>query len=127
MYKEKGLLKFFIYSPLIKEYTVYTIFPYGLDLFIYNKTITFLSANWVKSIEKNFYHIKGNIKIKNSKGFFLKTDEIFWDRKKKKIFNGKYTMISNSDGTILHAVNGIEASDDLKKIILKNISGTLSM
>ncbi|WP_238784351.1 hypothetical protein [Blattabacterium cuenoti] len=60
------------------------------------------------------------------KGYFLKTDEIFWDRKNKKIFNKKYTtIISNSDRIRLHAKNGIEASEDLKEIRLKNISGTL--
>ncbi|WP_238786127.1 hypothetical protein [Blattabacterium cuenoti] len=62
----------------------------------------------------------------NYKGYFLKTEEIFWDRKKKKIFNKKYTtIISNSDNIILHATNGIEVSEDFKNIRLKNISGTL--
>ncbi|WP_341660148.1 hypothetical protein [Blattabacterium cuenoti] len=127
-YKEKGLLKFFIYSPVIKEYAFYTLFPNGLNLFIYDKNTnqyTYISANWVKSIYKIFYHIKGNIKIMSYKGYILKTEEIFWDRRKKKIFNKKYTtIISHSNGIILHATNGIEASEDLKKIRLKNISGT---
>ncbi|WP_341654009.1 hypothetical protein [Blattabacterium cuenoti] len=86
-YKEKGLLKFFIYSPVIKEYAFYTLFPNGLNLFIYDKNTnqyTYISANWVKSIYKIFYHIKGNIKIMSYKGDILKTEEIFWDRKKKK-------------------------------------------
>ncbi|WP_238785050.1 hypothetical protein [Blattabacterium cuenoti] len=118
-----------IYSPIIKEYALYTLFPNGLNLFIYDKKntnkYTYLSANWVKSVDKIFYHIKGNIIIMNDKGDFLKTDEIFWDSKNQKIFNEKYTkIVSNSDGIILHATNGIEASEDLKKIILKNISGT---
>ncbi|WP_238784088.1 hypothetical protein [Blattabacterium cuenoti] len=98
-----------------------------MNLFIYDKNdnkYTYLSADWVKSVDKIFYHIKGNIKIMNPEGFFLKTDEIFWDRRNKRIFNNKYTVISNSNGIILHATNGIEASEDLKKIRLKNISGT---
>ncbi|QIK16905.1 hypothetical protein G9C01_00760 [Blattabacterium sp. DPU] len=128
-YKEKGLLKFIIYSSVIKEYTSYTLFPNGLNLFIYDQKTnkyTYLKADWVKSINKIFYHIKGNIIIMSYTGYFLKTDEIFWDRKKKKIFNKKYTtIISNSDGTVLHAINGIDASEDLKKIRLKKISGIL--
>ncbi|WP_185856694.1 hypothetical protein [Blattabacterium cuenoti] len=127
-YKEKGFLKFFIYSPVIKEYAFYTLFPNGLNLFIYDKNTnqyTYISADWVKSIYKIFYHIKGNIKIMSYKGDILKTEEIFWDRRKKKIFNKKYTtIISHSNEIILHARNGIEASEDLKKIRLKNISGT---
>ncbi|BAR92268.1 hypothetical protein [Blattabacterium cuenoti] len=127
-YKEKGFLKFFIYSPVIKEYDFYTLFPNGLNLFIYDQNTnqyTYISADWVKSIYKIFYHIKGNIKIMNYKGDLLKTEEIFWDRRKKKIFNKKYTtIIFHSNEIILHATNGIEASEDLKKIRLKNISGT---
>ncbi|WP_238784194.1 hypothetical protein [Blattabacterium cuenoti] len=128
LYKEKGLLKFLIYSSVIKEYDFYTLFPNGLNLFIYNNNAnkyTYLSADWVKSIDKRFYHIKGNIEIMSPKGSFLKTEEIFWDIKNKRIFNKKYTTISNSDGMMLHAANGIEASEDLKEIRLRNISGTL--
>ncbi|WP_185857263.1 hypothetical protein [Blattabacterium cuenoti] len=128
-YKEKGFLKFVIYSPIIKEYTFYTLFPYGLNLFIYDQNTnkyTYIRADWVKSIDKIFYHIKGNIKIMSPKGYLLKTDEIFWDIKNKKIFNKKYTtIISNLDGIRLYAKNGIEATEDLKEIRLKNISGTL--
>ncbi|WP_238785314.1 hypothetical protein [Blattabacterium cuenoti] len=127
--KEKGSLKLFIYSPIIKDYTFYTIFPNGLELFIYEKKntnkYTYISAKWVKSIERTFYHLKGKIKIINPKGYMLKTEEIYWNVKKKKIYNDKYTIISSIDGTVLHAKNGIEASDDFKKIILKNISGTI--
>ncbi|WP_185868971.1 hypothetical protein [Blattabacterium cuenoti] len=127
-YKENGLLKIFLYSPIIKDYTSYTLFPNGISLFIYNDDkYTYLKADWVKSIEGIIYHIKGNIKIINSNGFFIKTEEIFWNKKQKKIFNDKYTVISNLDGIMLHAINGIEASDDLKKIKLKNISGTFPL
>ncbi|AWU44124.1 hypothetical protein DM814_00420 [Blattabacterium punctulatus] len=126
LYKENGIIRSFIYSPMIKEYSIYTLFPNGLKLFIYRKKknkYTYLSANWVKSIEKIFYHIKGNIIIMNSDGDFLKTEEIFWNKKYKKIFNNKYTIIYCTDGTVLKAMNGLEATDDLKKIRLKNISG----
>ncbi|WP_185858466.1 hypothetical protein [Blattabacterium cuenoti] len=131
LYKEKGLLKFSIYSPLIKEDSYYTLFPKGLDLFIYenNKNkYTYIHANWVKSRNKIFYHIKGNIRIINDQGYLLKTKEIFWNRKQKKIFNDKYTMIYNpKNGTKLYAINGIEASENFRSIKLKNISGTLSI
>lgn len=126
LYKEKGLVRFFIYSPIMEEYPIYTLFPNGLQLFLYEKgkdKYTYLSANWVKSTEKFFYHLKGNIIIMNPNGDFLKTEEIYWNKKRKKIFNNLSTVIYCSDGTILHAMNGLEASEDFKKIRLKNISG----
>ncbi|WP_185881845.1 hypothetical protein [Blattabacterium cuenoti] len=127
LYKEKGIVRFFIYSPIMEEYPIYTLFPNGLELFLYEKgknKYTYLSADWVKSTEKFFYHLKGNIIIMNPNGDFLKTEEIYWNRKYKKIFNNLSTVIYCSDGTILHAMNGLEASEDFKKIRLKNISGT---
>ncbi|WP_185866531.1 hypothetical protein [Blattabacterium cuenoti] len=126
LYKEKGLVRFFIYSPIMEEYPIFTLFPNGLKLFLYEKgkdQYTYLSANWVKSTEKYFYHLKGKIMIMNPNGDLLTTEEIYWNRKRKKIFNNLPTVIYCSDGTILHAMNGLEASEDFKKIRLKNISG----
>ncbi|AER40807.1 MAG: hypothetical protein LBQ72_00300 [Flavobacteriales bacterium] len=131
LYKEDGFFRLFIYSPIIEEYSIYTFFPNGLQLFLYEKKdpskYTYLSANWVKSTKKVFYHIKGNIIIMNPNGDFLKTEEIFWNIERKKIFNNKCTTIYFSNGTILKAINGLEATDDLKEIRLKNISGFLSI
>ncbi len=107
---------------------MHTLFPNGIKLFFYEKypnKYTYLSANWMKYTKKIFYHFKGNILIKNKNGDFLKSEEIFWNKKNKTIFNKKYTIIYCSNGTILYAKNGIEASDNLKKIRLKNISGII--
>ncbi|AGD98003.1 hypothetical protein BLBBOR_093 [Blattabacterium sp. (Blatta orientalis) str. Tarazona] len=71
----------------MEEYPIYTLFPNGLQLFLYEKgkdKYTYLSANWVKSTEKFFYHLKGKIIIMNPNGDFLKTEEIYWNRKRKK-------------------------------------------
>ncbi|WP_238784261.1 LptA/OstA family protein [Blattabacterium cuenoti] len=131
LYKEDGIPIFFIYSPVVEEYSIYTLFPKGVKLFFYEKTnpnkYIYLTADWIKLTKKIFYHIKGNIIIISPNGDFLKTNEIFWNKKDKKIFNNKYTIIHYSNGTILHAMNGLEASDDLKNIRLKNISGILSI
>ncbi len=74
-----------------------------------------------------FFHIKGNIKILTPNGYFFKTDEIFWDKNKKKIFNKKNVTISNLNGTILHAKKGIEMYNNLKNFKLKDISGVLPL
>ncbi|WP_238784448.1 LptA/OstA family protein [Blattabacterium cuenoti] len=127
LYKENGISRFFIYSPIMEEYSIYTLYPKGIQLFFYEKEdpkkYIYLTANWVKSTEKILYHIKGNIIIMNHNGDYLKTNEIFWNKKNKKIFNDKSTIIHYSDGSILHAVNGFEASDDFKNIKLKNTRG----
>lgn len=129
--KENGI-KYHIYSPIVKEYKYYTIFPNGFELFIYennikNKknynSINYIQANWVKITNKIFFHIKGNVKILSKNGYFLNTEEIFWNKKKKIFFNNVFTIISNDNGMVLYSKNGIEACNDLKNITLKNISG----
>ncbi|WP_238784943.1 hypothetical protein [Blattabacterium cuenoti] len=112
------------------DYSFYTIFPNGLKLFIYkkkNNESIYISAKWVKSIKKIFYHFKGDIRIVNSIGYILKTEEIFFNLKNKKIYNEKYTIISTTNGMVFRAKNGIESSDNLSNIKLKNISGTISI
>ncbi|WP_238783787.1 hypothetical protein [Blattabacterium cuenoti] len=127
--KENGIPRLFMNFPIMEEYSISTLFPKGIQLFFFDKKNTkeyiSLTADWVKSTEKIFYHIKGNIRVVSSNGYFLKTDEIFWNRKQKKIFNNKCTIIYYPDGTMLRAMNGLEASDDFKNISLKNISGII--
>ncbi|WP_238783748.1 hypothetical protein [Blattabacterium cuenoti] len=127
-YKENGNIRFFIDSPIMEEYSFYTLFPNGIKLFLFyegKKKYIYLSANWVKLTKEIFYNFKGQVIVMNSNGDFLKTEEIFWNKKSRKIFNNIPTIIYCNDGILLHAKNGIEASEDLKKINIKNISGII--
>ncbi|WP_238785595.1 hypothetical protein [Blattabacterium cuenoti] len=131
MFKENGFTKYIIYSPLIKEYNFHTLFPDGICLVIYKNNhrnqCIYIRGNWMKSFKNIFYHIKGNIRILNPNKFFLKTEEIFWDKKNKKIFNEKNIIISDLNGAILYAKKGINISEDFKKFKLKDISGILPL
>ncbi len=115
----------------MKEYlSDQMILPRGLILFIYEgkkDQFTYIKADWMKSHQKIFYHMKGNVIFFNSKGIFLKTEEIFWDRKKKYFFNKKKTTVYNKNGLFFNATKGIEFSDNLNRIKLNSINGVISM
>lgn len=55
----------------------------------------------------------------------LKTSSIFWNKEKHKIYNYVPTKIYRSNGFLINAKNGIEGSDNLNDIILRNINGVI--
>lgn len=55
----------------------------------------------------------------------LKTSSIFWNIKKHIIYNYVPTKIYRSNGFLINAKNGIEGSDNLNNIILRNINGVI--
>lgn len=137
--KESGLVKIRLQAPLIEEYNsseknkAHTIFPKGLNLYYYdyekNKAqSTFLRADWGKAIEEEkLYEARGNVMITNSNKDMLRTSHIFWNRKKQRIYNEVPTEIRRADGTVINAKNGLEGSDNLKEVTLKNTDGLIHL
>lgn len=133
--RESGFIKMELKTPQIKEFyldskeKIYTIFPKGIEVFFYKKdkkNKSFLKASWAKFTEKDqIYEAKGNVILKNAQGDELKTSHIFWNKKEKKIYNEVFSEIYKANGSVLRAKNGLEGSDDLKKISLKNTDGAV--
>lgn len=125
-------------TPHLKEYYLiatqekkYTLFPKGLEVYFYRndpKDEGFLKANWAAfSEEIQIYKAKGEVLIQNAQGDELKTSCIFWDRKKKKIYTYVESHIKRANGSVLHAKNGLEGSEDLRNILLRNVDGHISL
>lgn len=135
--KDSGLVKINIKAPIIEEHTfveekkAYTLFPKGVKLYYYESDKAspgFLEADWGKiSDEGNLYEAHGNVLIINTINDTLKTSQIFWDRKERRIYNEVPTKIHRADGTIINGKNGLEGSDDLKEITLKNTDGLIHL
>ncbi|XOD66574.1 MAG: LPS export ABC transporter periplasmic protein LptC [Flavobacteriales bacterium Tduv] len=135
--KESGLVKINLQAPLIEEYTsseknnAYTLFPKGVKLHYYEKEkaqLGFLQADWGKAMEEEkLYEVQGNVMITNSCKDTLKTSHIFWNRKERRIYNDVPTEIHRADGTVINAKNGLEGSDELKEITLKNTDGLIHL
>lgn len=106
-------------------------FPKGLVIHLYEKSknkykVSFVKAKWGKFIEKeNIYEIKGNVFIKNINMDVLKTSAIFWNINQHIIYNYVPTKIYRVDGFFIHAKNGIQGSDNLNNIILRNLNGVI--
>ncbi|XCI75026.1 MAG: LPS export ABC transporter periplasmic protein LptC [Flavobacteriales bacterium] len=135
--KDSGLVKINLKAPLIEEYAFikkekpYTLFPKGLKLYYYENNKNqpgSLQADWAKIFdEEKYYEARGNVTIVNPSKDTLKTSHLLWNRKERKIYNDVPTEIYRIDGTILNAKKGLEGSDDLKEITLKNTDGLIHL
>lgn len=121
-------------APLIEEYeyskTPYTVFPKGVDMDFYQKGKTqpgHLRADYAKIIDATgWYEAKKNVVIINTDKDTLKTNQIFWDKKNRKIFTHDTVKIYRADGVTTNiSTHGIEATEDFKNFKLKNNTGTL--
>ena len=120
-------------ATLMEEYefvsTPYTVFPKGLDLDFYQKDKDpgHLKADYAKIIESTgWYEARKNVVIINSDKDTLKTNEIFWNKKERKIFSNDTVKIYRADGITTNiSFNGIESSEDFKNFKLKKNKGTL--
>ena len=131
IFKDSGFLKINLRSPRIEEYALidspYTKFPKGLEMDFYNKNIDspgFLKANWAIMNElKGWYEGRGDVLVINEKGDTLKTQKLFWDKKKRRIFTQDTVFLISKSGDSLQANNGLEAKDDLSEYSLFNNRG----
>lgn len=134
IYKDSGIIRMKLNTPLIENFTLidspYTLMRKGLEVLFWNhnqEKPNFLKADWAKLQDKNkMYEGRGNVIMINNEGDTLKTEQIYWDNKNRRIFTDKSVSITRLDGTINFSQNGIEASEDFKEFTLKNNSGVIA-
>lgn len=134
IHKDSGELKMDLKAPVIEQYQSEQgkerkLFPRGLRVVFYEKNKIrpgHLKADWAQELEaEGLYKARGRVEIINSQADTLLTDEIFWNRGEKKIYTDALTQIYRADGTKLTAKNGLESSEDLNDLTLKNTEGTI--
>ncbi|SZD71795.1 Uncharacterized protein conserved in bacteria [Candidatus Ornithobacterium hominis] len=134
IYKDSGLIRMKLNAPLIENFTLidspYTLMRRGVEVSFWNRDENepnFLRANWAKlQDKKKMYEGRGNVVMINNDGDTLKTEQIYWDNKNRRIFTDKSVTIKRMDGTVNVSQNGIEASEDFKEFTLKNNSGVIA-
>ncbi len=131
--KDSGKVVMELRSPLIEEFefvdTPYTIMRKGLFVKFWNnhspKENT-LRADWAKIKDRQkFYEGRGNIVMVNNEGDTLKTNHIFWNSEKKRIWTKDTVIIHRKDGTYNRALHGLEASQDFKEFTFYKNSGVI--
>lgn len=129
--KDSGRISWNLRSPLIEEFTTvkspYKLFKKGLNVDFYEKGKEkpgYFIADWARLDDgTGIYEGRGNVIIVNEKGDSLKSDQLFWNKKRKTVYTSKEVYLINSKGDSLKATNGLQASDDLEHYTLFNNQG----
>ena len=129
--RDSGQISMNVRSPLIEEYALidspYTVFRKGVNLDYYQpgkEKPSYFQADWAKlSDATGIYEGRGNVIIVNEKGDSMKSEQLFWNKKKKTIYTSKKVYLISHEGDSLTAKNGLQGTDDLENYTLFNNHG----
>lgn len=132
VHTDSGKIKTRLIAPSMLDFSnrknhPYSEFPEGMTLITFDKEgdSVILTANYTISFNKtNISEVKGNVNIINpTEGTKLNTDQLFWDANEHYIYTEKpFTLFTKTD-TIRGT--GFESNEDLSKINMKSIHGTV--
>ncbi len=132
-YTVNGHLQIVLSTPLAYRYTdpqkEYSVFPKGITLIFYDKNMNIhssLTADYGKYFEKKSYAVaRGNVILTNVKGSILKTEELFLDEKKEKIYSVKPVNIKDKSGFEITGEGGFESNLDFTVYKFTDVTGKI--
>ena len=129
---DSGRIKVRLIAPLLNDFSnrkahPYHEFPEGIQIITFDEfgdSIT-LTANYSRNYSKTaISEVKENVIVINHKdNTRLYTDQLFWDQNTHYIYTEKaFKLITKTD-----TINGkgFESNEDLSKVTMKDISGTI--
>jgi len=132
IHTDSGHIKTRLVAPLLNDFSnrkahPYQEFPEGIEITTFDKlgdSIT-LTANYTRSYSKTaISEVKENVVVINHKdNTKLYTEQLFWDQNTHYIYTEKaFKLITKTD-----TINGkgFESNEDLSKVTMKDISGTI--
>ncbi len=132
VYTDSGRVKTKLISPVMNDFSnreehPYTEFPDGIKIISYDEKgdSVILTADYSVTYTKtNISEVKNNVKVVNfADQTTLKTDQLFWDSGEHYIYTEKkFTLITKTDSIF---GTGFESNEDLSKLNMKSISGTI--
>lgn len=133
--KDSGFVKIRFKAPILEEYefidTPYIEAKKGIYLEFYDKKNPdvpgTLKANYAKFIEKKeYYEAKGGVKVTNSEGQTFVMKSIYWDKRNKQMYTNDSVFISDKEGNVFVAANGMVVKDDFTEYTFYNNSGEIN-
>lgn len=127
VYSELGQVKARIIAPLMirgtKDNDDFMEYPEGLTVYNYNPQMEIeskMSANYGISHEKKEeVMVRDNVVLINIKGEKLNSEELWWDRKSKKITSDKFVKVTTVEEEIIGY--GFDANEDFSEYTVRNV------
>ncbi len=106
IFTDSGQIRYTLKTPKLlrfeNEGKAFNEFPDGVEITQYNakgKVVSSLTADYAKQFSKEQkWEAKNNVVATNEKGDTLKTDQLIWEEKTKKIYSDNFVEIIRKDG-----------------------------
>lgn len=131
LYSDSAKLLIKLQAPLQQEFeTGDGVFPDGLfvEFFEEGKQVTStLKANYGKQDRnKSLFLARGNVIVENlAKKEKLETEELFWDKRRAKIYTDKFVRITTPEQIIMG--NGLRANQDFSNYRISDVTGIIEL
>ena len=130
---QNGKMRARLVSPLMRRFsadTQYIEFPQTLHVDFYDslgKIESQLNARYGKYFETlNKVYLRDHVVVANVKGDTLRSPDLWWDQNTQKFYTDKQVQIKRSGDRILGGM-GMEASQDLSDILIRQPMGTVAL
>jgi LPS export ABC transporter protein LptC len=131
-YNDSAKTKFHLTAPVIENYAgpdPYLLFSKGISIDFYNDSGNVnghLDAEYaIRHINSKLMEGDNNVRVVNSKGEKLNTEQLFWDESKHKIYTNKFVTIKTAR-EILYG-NGLISNEDFTQYKITDLRGTIQV
>lgn len=124
-----------ITAPIADNYETvdqpYMEFPKGVDVIFYDEHLkeqSRMTADYaVYYSKKKLWEARKNVVIKNEMGTSLRTEQLFGDEVRKKIFSVKKSTVVDPDGTLIVGKQGFESDMSFRNYKFLDVNGVVNM
>ncbi len=127
----KGILKakrMEVYDDVVEPYTK---FPKGISIVFFDKNGNLESSMTAKYAiyydKKQTWEAIGDVVMSNIKGDVLKTNHLYGDEKKQKIYTDELVRITKSNGSVIVADSGFESNSSFTIYKFIDVSGRIAV
>jgi LPS export ABC transporter protein LptC len=132
-YTDSARLKAIISTPLMIRFperkNPYSEMPKGLSAQFYNdqgEPNSRLSANYGINFEQQkLIQLRDSVRVYNTMGEELKSEELYWDQVRKKIYTNTYVVIKRAGDTIRG--DGFESNENFTKYRITKPHGRVKL
>jgi LPS export ABC transporter protein LptC len=133
-YSDSGFVQMKLISPLLEKYKSkkepYTEFTKGIFVYFYDEfhnKISSLKADYaIYKSKQDIWEYKGNVELINEDGEILKTEHLFAEKEKEKIYSEKLVTINYPDGNQLEGAGGFISNFTFTEYEFRDVSGELN-
>ncbi len=127
----KGILKakrMEVYDDVVEPHTK---FPKGISIVFFDKNGNLESSMTAKYAiyydKKQTWEAIGDVVMSNIKGDVLKTNHLYGDEKKQKIYTDELVRITKSNGSVIVADSGFESNSSFTIYKFIDVSGRIAV